>query len=160
VVEIAGGALMDQLIRLYDLPPAPPTPAGIVLRTPIGPERDLLAAWVTGHFGAGWASEVRVALAQQPSTLLMALEEETIVGFSCHDATARGMFGPIGVAQSARGRGIGAALAWASFDAMRRAGYAYAVAGWVGPSEFFRKAFAASDISGSSPGLYRGMLRS
>lgn len=150
---------MDQLIRLYELPPAPPIPEGVVIRPPLGPERDLIAAWVTGHFGAGWASEARVALAQQPSTLVIAIEDETIVGFSCHDATARGMFGPVGVASSARGRGIGVALAWASFDAMRRAGYAYAVAGWVGSTDYFRKAFGASDIPGSSPGLYRGMLR-
>ena len=120
---------------------------------------NLVAAWVTGHFGAGWASEARVALAQQPSTLLIAIEDETLVGFSCHDATARGMFGPVGVASSARGRGIGVALSWASFDAMRRAGYAYAVAGWVGSADYFRKAFGATDIAGSEPGLYRGMLR-
>jgi GNAT superfamily N-acetyltransferase len=150
---------MDQLIRLYDLPPAPPLPPGIVLRAPIGPERDLVAAWVAQHFGPGWASEARVALAQQPSTLLMAIEKEPIVGFSCHDATARGMFGPVGVSESARGRGIGVALSWASFDAMRRAGYAYAVAGWVGSADYFRNAFAASDIPGSEPGLYRGRLR-
>jgi predicted N-acetyltransferase YhbS len=71
---------------------------------------------------------------------------------------ARGMFGPTGVAERQRGRGIGTALLFASLRAMRRQGYAYAVIARVGPEEFYRRAVGATVIAGSEPGVYRGKL--
>lgn len=152
---------MDMLIKLYALPGAPsrPLPDGITLRKPIGPEHDLLIAWITEHFGAGWASEARVALSNQPVSLFIATQSGAVIGFACYDATARGMFGPIGVAPEARGTGIGAALLLACLHDMRSQGYAYAVAGYVGSQDFFRRVANATPIEGSEPGIYRDMLR-
>jgi hypothetical protein len=42
---------------------------------------------------------------------------------------------------------------------MRTMGYAYAVAGAVGAPEFFRRVAGATEIEGSTPGIYRGMLK-
>jgi hypothetical protein len=42
---------------------------------------------------------------------------------------------------------------------MRSVGYAYAVAGAVGVPEFFRRVAGAIEIEGSTPGVYRDMLR-
>ncbi len=42
---------------------------------------------------------------------------------------------------------------------MRSVGYAYAVAGAVGAPEFFRRVAGATEIEGSTPGVYRDMLR-
>ena len=42
---------------------------------------------------------------------------------------------------------------------MRTMGYAYAIAGAVGAGEFFRRVAGATEIEGSSPGIYRGMLK-
>lgn len=151
---------MDMLIKLYELPAAfiPTLPAGIDLRKPIGPEHRLMVDWVGQQFGPGWASEAEVALANRPTSLFMASQVGQPVGFACYDATARGLFGPIGVTPALRGHGLGEALLLACLHDMRAAGYAYAVAGWVGPFEFFRRVAGAAEIPGSEPGLYRGML--
>jgi ribosomal protein S18 acetylase RimI-like enzyme len=158
---------MDMLIRLYALPtdaqdPAAATAstAGLRLRKPLGCEHDAIVAWVQRTFGPGWASEARAALANRPVTLQAALDPvRGLLGFCCHDATARGLVGPIGVAAEARGRGIGRALLRACLADMRSAGYAYAVVGAVGVPAFFHQVAWATPIEGSEPGLYAGMLR-
>ena len=136
-------------------------PAGLVLRKPIGPEHDTIAHWVDKHFSPGWASEACVALANRPVSLFIATlgEPSEMIGFCCYDATARGFVGPIGVVDSARGTGIGAALLQACLADMRAVGYGYAVAGAVGAPDFFRRVAGAVEIADSSPGIYRGMLR-
>jgi GNAT superfamily N-acetyltransferase len=151
----------DWLVKLYELPPAGQRPAvqGATLRKPIGPEHRLVVDWVGREFGAGWASEAQVALGNRPLSAFIAVGAAGLLGFACYDATARGLFGPIGVAPAARGQGLGAGLLWACLDDMRSLGYAYAVIGGVGPGEFYRRTVGAVPIEGSSPGLYRGMLR-
>lgn len=149
----------DLLVRLYALPAAPPAVDGVVLRRPLGPEHRLLVDWVGATFGPGWASEAQVALGHQPPTLFVAVESGVPLGFACYDATARGMFGPIGVAPAGRGRGIGAGLLHTALDDMRRAGYAYAVVGAAGPVPFFARVAGATVIPGSWPGVYAGLLK-
>ncbi len=68
------------------------------------------------------------------------------------------MFGPTGVAESARGHGVGAALLLLALQAMREQGYAYAVIGAAGPIEFYQRTVGGIVIPGSWPGLYEGML--
>lgn len=55
--------------------------------------------------------------------------------------------------------GIGAALLLACLRDMRSLGHIYAVVGAVGAPEFFRRVAGATEIEGSTPGLYGGMLR-
>ena len=154
--------MSDLLVKLYDLPlPSAqrPLPEGVLVRKPIGPEQGLVTAWVAAEFGPGWASEAQVAMANRPVSLYMALRAQTLLGFACYDATALGMFGPIGIGADARGQHIGAALLLACLHDMRSQGYAYAVVGSAGPVDFFARTAGAIDIPGSSPGPYRGMLR-
>jgi GNAT superfamily N-acetyltransferase len=152
----------DILVKLYDLP-AQDRPnleaAGIAIRRPLAPERHLVIDWVSRHFEPGWASEVEVAFCSRPPTCFIALADQDILGFACYDATARGLFGPTGVLERARGQGVGAALLLASLHAMRADGYAYAVIGAAGPVGFYQKLVGGLVIPGSSPGLYRGLLK-
>jgi GNAT superfamily N-acetyltransferase len=131
-------------------------------RKPIGPEHQLVLAWITEHFSSAWASEAGVALANRPVSLFVATRGDPShpIGFCCYDATARGFVGPIGVAESMRGTGVGAALLRACLDDMRAAGYGYAVVGAVGAPGFFQRVAGATEITDSSPGIYRGMLKS
>jgi GNAT superfamily N-acetyltransferase len=153
---------VDLLVRLYDLPtvdaetsvPA----AGIVVRRAIGPERRAVVGWVEENFGSVWAGECEVAFSQ-PVTTWVAIKEGALVGFACHDASAKGFFGPTGVDESQRGQGIGEALLMATLRGMWEAGYAYAVIGSPGPVEFYQKRLDTLTIPGSNPGLYRDMLR-
>jgi ribosomal protein S18 acetylase RimI-like enzyme len=152
---------MDMLITLYsrlaDMQSL--EAAASEVRKPLAPEHDLVIAWVGKHFTPGWASEVGVALANRPVSLFVATQSDDLLGFCCYDAAARGFVGPIGVAERARGGGLGAALLRACLHDMRAAGYAYAVAGAVGAPEFFRRVAGATEIEGSTPGIYRGMLK-
>ncbi|CAN7471740.1 GNAT family N-acetyltransferase [Pseudorhodoferax sp. LjRoot39] len=151
---------MDMLIALPTLPAAPALP-DLQIRKPIGPEHDLIASWVAHHFSLAWASEARFALANRPLTLFVATRGLPCepVGFCAHDATARGFVGPIGVLDSARRGGIGAALLLACLHDMRAMGYGYAVAGAVGAPDFFRRVAGAIEIPNSTPGIYAGLLR-
>ena len=159
----AARSIGDILIALYRLPPrSPEPPVDVTVRKPLGPEHDLVVRWVATHFSAGWASESRVALGNRPPSLFIATRADALLGFCAYDATARGLVGPIGVAESARGQGVGAALLRGCLDEMRAAGYAYAVAGAVGAvgaPAFFARVAGAVPIAGSTPGLYRGLLR-
>lgn len=152
---------MDMLIKLYALPGLDAVGAGSgwLVRKPLAPEHDLIVAWVAKHFSGGWASEAQVALSNRPVSLFVAVQGASLAGFCCYDATARGFVGPIGVAPDLRRTGIGAALLRACLDDMRSVGYAYAIAGAVGAADFFGRVAGATEIHGSSPGIYRDMLR-
>jgi GNAT superfamily N-acetyltransferase len=153
---------MDMLIKLYETGLPASVAKGLSLRKPIAPEYGLVTAWIAEHFSPGWSSEARAAFANRPVSLFIATRDvpaPALVGFCCYDTTARGFVGPIGVLPEARRTGIGAALLHACLADMRSLGYAYAVAGHVGEPEFFRRAAGAREIEGSTPGIYRGMLR-
>ncbi|MGI6704707.1 MAG: GNAT family N-acetyltransferase [Clostridia bacterium] len=153
----------DMLVRLYDLPDSRPImeemrKVGIEIRHPIPPEKHIVLDWVRREFSEGWASECGVSFIHQPVACFIALERGKIVGFACYEATCRNFFGPMGVKESCRGRGIGKALLLASMEAMKAMGYAYAIIGGAGPVSFYQKSVGAVAIDGSVPGIYRGML--
>jgi predicted N-acetyltransferase YhbS len=83
------------------------------------------------------------------------VKEGAVVGFACYDVTAKGLFGPLGVTESFRGRGIGKALLLKCLLSMREEGYAYAIISWVGAAEFYRRTVGAQVIEDSFPGVYR-----
>ena len=153
----------DMLVKLYDLAPDPVldkrmADQGITLRRALVPERTAICDWIRPRFGAGWADEATAAIMRQPVTCWIAHEGEILLGFACHDATMKGFFGPTGVDESARGKGIGHALLLRTLLDMRDQGYGYAVIGGAGPMDFYQRSVGAIPIEGSSPGIYRGML--
>jgi GNAT superfamily N-acetyltransferase len=152
--------MADLLVRLYDLPATAREPGpGLTIRRALPPERHVITSWITQRFGRGWASEAEMALSSLPVTCWVAIGNDELLGFACHDATAKGFFGPTGVEESARGQGIGEALLMATLRGMREAGYAYAVIGDPGPVDFYKNRLDALEIPGSAPGIYRGMLQ-
>ena len=149
----------DMLVKLYELEDdwrflAEQKQLGIVIRKPIGPEKQRIVHWVADNFDAAWAAEADCALAGLPRTCFVAVKDADIAGFACYDATALGFFGPIGVEQSYRNQGTGKALLCACLLDMKLKGYGYAVVGDAGDSAFFEKAVGAVEIPGSTPGLY------
>ncbi len=152
----------DMLVRLYALPPPEPEVArlhalGITCRRPEAYEASAVLAFVRQHFPA-WVDETRVALARSPATCYIAAREGRPLGFACYHATRPNFFGPTGVAETERGRGIGRALLLLSLHAMAAEGYAYAITGSVGPAAFYERTVGAILIPGSDPGIYRDRL--
>jgi predicted N-acetyltransferase YhbS len=129
------------------------------IRVALPPELHIVQRWVRENFSEYWVSEVTAAMAHQPPSCLIAVADGELVGFACHDATARGFFGPTGVAESQRGKGIGLALLYHTLAAMKAQGYAYAIIGAVGPSEFYANAVGAMPIEGDNEDIYQGLLR-
>ena len=152
----------DMLVRLYALPSLDEAVAacaarGIAIRRALAPEKLAVSSWVRTHFASS-AAEVETAFEQVPVTCFIAVRDDAMLGFACHDVTCRNFFGPEGVATGERGHGIGRALLLAALHAQRARGYAYAIIGGVGPAEFYAKTVGAVAIAGSTPGIYGGML--
>lgn len=154
----------DLLVRLYDLPPLAPaiervTAAGFEIRRALAPEKHVLTRWVHEQFSPAWASECEVAFSRQPLACFVATRGQSLCGFGAYEATCRNFYGPLGVAAEYRSSGLGVALLLAGLHAMQHEGYAYAIIGGAGPLDFFQRTVGAVPIEHSSPGIYRGMLR-
>ncbi len=153
----------DMLVRLYALPGLDEALAacatrGVTIRRALAPEKDTVVRWVRAQFASS-AAEVEAAFAQVPAACFVAIRNNAVVGFACHDVTCRNFFGPEGVATDERGRGTGRALLLAALHAQRAQGFASAIIGGVGPAEFYAKTVGAVAIAGSTPGIYAGMLK-
>ena len=155
--------MQDMLVRLYDLPDHSGIirslqKDGITIRRALAAEKSIVIDWVTQHFGTGWASETEVSFSYQPLACFIATQNESIVGFGCYDSAYRNFFGPTGVEEALRGKGIGKALLLECLLAMKAQGYAYGIIGGVGPARFYEKAVGAVLIEGSNPGIYEGIM--
>lgn len=154
----------DMLVNLLRLPPSEEAlenlrASGVVVRRARPWEMTRVREFVGEHFNRAWADEISVGLFRQPSTVFIALREGSLVGFAAYECTCPNFFGPTGVVEEERGRGVGRALLLAALGGLRELGYAYAVIGGVGPAEFYERAVGARLIPDSSPGIYADPLR-
>jgi GNAT superfamily N-acetyltransferase len=96
-----------------------------------------LLDFIRAHFGQIWAFEAARAVTS------FYLEES---GFAVVEANNRGLgtFGPTGVAESMRGRGLGKQLLLASLGELRRLGYARTVIPWTDSLDFYRRSCGAT----------------
>ncbi len=154
---------MDLLVNLYSrrMAALAKRVEGVeaTIRPALPPELHIIQRWVRENFSDYWVSELTVAMSHQPPGCLVAIVDGELVGFACYDATARGFFGPTGVAESQRGKNIGLALLYHTLAAMKARGYAYAVIGGVGPVEFYANAVGAVPIEADKEDIYQGLLR-
>ena len=155
----------DMLVKLYEIEDdwsflEEQRKRGVLIRKPIGPEKQLLVDWVKETFGEGWSAEMDMAFANRPLSCFIAIEGKAPIGFACYDATALGYLGPMGVEENRRLHGVGRALLLACLLDMKLKGYGYAIIGWVGPAEFYSKTVGAVVIedSDSAPSVYKTML--
>jgi|YNPMSStandDraft_1061717.scaffolds.fasta_scaffold00377_14 hypothetical protein len=154
---------MDLLVKLYDIVKLDEfsflKDLSVVIKRPIGPEKKVIVEWVEKNFSRGWASECDVAMSKTPPTCFIAIKNNSIIGFSCYDSTSKGFFGPIGVLESERKTGVGKALLVKTLKQMYFDGYGYAIIGWAGPVEFFKKTVGAIEITDSDGSVYKNMLK-
>lgn len=155
--------MKDMLVKLYTLPPLEPAlaqqqAAGITIRRPLTAEKRVVVDWVEQTFQPDWTDECEATFSRQPVSCFIASEQKQLVGFACYETTCRNFFGPTGVSESHRKRGIGQALLLSCLHAMAAQGYAYAIIGDVGPVDFYAKTVGAIVIPDSTPGIYRDLL--
>jgi GNAT superfamily N-acetyltransferase len=154
----------DMLVNLLRLPPLDAAldelrRAGLVVRRAQPWELTPAREFVARHFNEAWADEISVGFARQPVTVYVALRDGRLKGFAAYECTRKNFFGPTGVVEEERGRGLGRALLLASLWGLRESGYAYAIIGGVGPAGFYERAVGATLIPDSSPGVYADPLR-
>ncbi len=152
----------DMLVRLYALPDAATELArladeGVVCRRVETFERHALLRFVREAFPL-WEDEVSTAFAEAPPTVFISTEAGAVTGFAAYNVTRPDYFGPTGVLESQRGRGIGRVLLLHCLHALAAQGYGYAIIGGVGPARFYEKAAGATLIADSDPGIYADML--
>ena len=154
----------DMLVNLLRLPPLGPeleglSGRGLLVRRAQPWELSLVRGFVARAFNERWADEVTAGFARQPVSVYVAAREGRLVGFAAYECTRRNFFGPTGVTEAERGRGVGRALLLACLWGLREMGYAYAVIGGVGPADFYARAVGATLIPDSTPGVYADPLR-
>lgn len=154
----------DLIVRLYALPDDRPwqeqmKKQGILIRNARAWDKHQVVTWVKKAFGNLWASECDVAFSHQPAACFLATKNRQIIGFACHDTSMKNFFGPVGVVQESRGKGIGTALLHTCLHAMKKTGYAYAIIGDAGSPDFYKRAVNAHVIEGSTPGPYYDRLK-
>jgi GNAT superfamily N-acetyltransferase len=103
--------------------------------------RERVLGFVESHFGRAWRFECENA----GSRLFFVEHDGAIAAFSAHDSNNRGLgfFGPTGVAESMRGRGLGTLLLHASLADLRSIGYTRAVIPWTDTIRFYERACGA-----------------
>ena len=94
-------------------------------------------AFIEREFGAAWRFEC-----ERAGERLLYIED---AGFAAYDTNNHGLgtFGPLGVAKSARGRGLGTLLVRAALSELAKLGYRRVVIPWTDAVEFYAKACAA-----------------
>ena len=148
----------DLLVNLLNLP-ALKEPEEFIIRRAQPFELSPVRAFVTENFSESWSDEISVGFARQPISVYVATMQRELVGFSAYECTRRAFFGPTGVIDKARGKGVGKALLLASLWGLREMGYVYGIIGAAGPVHFYQKTVGAIIIPGSEPGIYVDALK-
>ena len=154
----------DMLVPLLHIPEMKPfledmEKQNIVIRRALPFETGIVRAFVEKHFSSTWADEITVAFSYKPTTIFIAIREGEVIGFAGYECVCRAFFGPTGVSEEERGKGIGGALLMASLHGLKEMGYAYGIIGAAGPTEFYSKVVGATVIEGSVPGIYAHPLK-
>ena len=108
------------------------TRAGITFKTGWQIATTDLLSWVERKFSPFWSNEVEFALKRDsPSVFVASNETGELLGFATINGLAPGRFGPAGVSDSQRGKGIGTVLLYDAFQALKDQGFPKAVVHWT-----------------------------
>lgn len=112
---------------------------GIIIRRAVGEDRPTIADFFNKTFGEDWQVETQLSLSREPPAVHLALKGDDMIGFAAHSSMNRewGNFGPMGVPDHMRGRGLGRVLLYRCMKDLKDAGHAAAVIPWVGPYRFY-----------------------
>lgn len=150
----------DLLVNLLKLPEREAlTEPGVNVRRAQPFELNPVREFIKSNFSNAWADEVSVGFANKPVTVFIATRDGSVIGFAGYECTRKTFFGPTGVAENERGRGIGKALLLESLWGLRELGYVYGIIGAAGPVEFYQQAVGAIVIPESEPGIYTDLLK-
>ena len=150
----------DMLVNLLTLPPPQHlSDKDVNIRRAQPFEITVVRRFIETNFSVAWADEVSVGFASKPVTVFVATRHARVIGFAGFECTRKAFFGPTGVIENERGRGIGKELLIASLQGLRELGYVYGIIGGAGPTDFYRAVVGAFEIPNSEPGIYTDLLK-
>lgn len=155
--------MADMLVKLYEVEPCDELiknleAEGIKIKRAMSADKSLILNFIKEAFSQGWADEAEKSIMSSPSSCYIATMDGKVMGFGCYDTTAKGFFGPTGVDETMRGKGVGKALLIKCLVSMYEAGYAYAIIGDAGPEKFYEKNCNAVVIPDCNPGIYKNLV--
>lgn len=157
--------MADMLVKLYNLKNDEKLfddllKQGVQIKRALAPDRSDILKFIKENFEENYVDECKSAFANNPITCYIAVKNKKVIGFACYEATAKNYFGPTGVHESERHKGIGAALLNKCLMSMWEMGYGYAIIGWPTKNAipFYEKTVHAELIEDSSPGIYKRMI--
>lgn len=150
----------DLLVNLLKLPALETESREFFVRRAQPFELSAVRSFVAENFSANWADEISIGFARQPISVFVATAGRELIGFAAYECTRRGFFGPMGVVDRAKDKGVGKALLLAALAALREMGYVYVIIGAAGPVRFYQKTVGAIVIPDSEPGIYTDLLKS
>ncbi|MCC6485023.1 MAG: GNAT family N-acetyltransferase [Armatimonadetes bacterium] len=103
----------------------------------------LLAFFKREATPAAWQYQVRMAYEHTPPGVFVAVQNDSVIAFSCYDGVRPGWFGPMAAAQKARGSGLGSLVFLKALQAMQEQGYQICHINCVGPLYFYSKVAGA-----------------
>ncbi len=156
--------MADLLVNLLTLPEPKSavedvSGTDVVIRRAQPFEMTPVREFIKQHFSVAWADEISVGFANKPVTVFIATRDRRVIGFAGYECTRKAYFGPTGVAQGERGRGIGKTLLLRSLLGLRELGYVYGIIGAAGPVDYYQQAVGAMVIPDSEPGIYSDLLK-
>ncbi len=107
---------------------------------------DPVFKWIEKNFSLQWSIEAQLALEKKYGRIYVAETNNGIAGFAVHSASHRYRFGPIGVDEKYRGRGLGKILLLHTLDSMRLLGIRYAIIPWTTHLFFYAWIPGVTDI--------------
>ena len=151
---------MDCLVKLYELPVLDISDTKVIFRRVMAYEKTKVLNWIRSEFTLAWSDECSVAFSQPMISCFIAIEAGKIIGFACYDCTQKNFFGPMGVREISRQKGVGSHLMITALNAMKENGYAYAIIGGCdGQVDYYSSVVGAIPIENSTPGIYTNKLQ-
>ena len=151
----------DMIVNLKNVSFQEDEGSAVRIKRAFAGDKERILQFVRENFNTNWIWETEYAILQSPGQCFVATEHGKILGFACYDSSAKGFFGPIGVLEEERGRQIGTRLLLKTLDAMKAAGYWYAIIGWVDDAApFYQKTVNARFIEDACPenSVYSNMV--
>jgi hypothetical protein len=102
--------------------------------------------------GEGWEDDFVCYFKSFTVTSFVSLRNDAVVGFVTYVSTSRGYFSQTGVLESERGKAIGKELLVRSLVGLREPGYACAIIGAAGPTDFNGKKVGGRSRFPAPPG--------
>nr|WP_245349937.1 GNAT family N-acetyltransferase [Cytobacillus eiseniae] len=112
-------------------------------------EYAIVEQFVESNFSFEWSQTIKEGFSLNDPHIYIAIADKEIIGFAAFDVYKgkKCYFGPMGVSNSNRKKGVGTMLLHHCLKEMKEIGYEYAIIGEAGPIEFYEKACHAVVIS-------------